>query len=300
MSDTLPSLNALRAFNEVARTLSVTGAAEALHVTHGAVSRQLRQLEEQLGVVLLRREGRGMALTPEGEQLCASTSQAFELLSQGCTQLKRQVEDAPILLGCSGSFLARWFIPRLDKLNKQCPDLKLHLTANEEAMWPLGSGVDAALRFAEPPWPADAQVVDLAPELMGPVMKPGLIEQQGDVDPRRLLSLPLLHTQSRAEAWPLWFKAQGMESSGIRRDQAFEHLNYMLEAALVGLGVAIAPAYLVEEDLRAGRLVAPWGFIETPARLGLWLQAGENRRLIHLLIDWLKRELSRDTGTDRL
>ncbi|WP_036191343.1 LysR family transcriptional regulator [Marinobacterium lacunae] len=291
MSDSLPSLNALRAFNETARTLSMTRAAEVLHVTHGAVSRQIRQLEEQLSVSLFRREGRGLLLTPEGEMLRASTSQAFDQLEQACVQLKRRASDAPILLSCSGSFLARWFIPRLDKLQTQCPGLKLHLTASEEVQWPLASGVDAALRFAEPPWPNDAQVIDLAPELMGPVMKPGLLGSEIAPSPDRVHSLPLLHTESRLQAWPLWFGAKGLATTGIRHDQVFEHLNYMLEAALVGLGVAIAPAYLVEEDLRAGRLVAPWGFIETPARLGLWISPGENRPVIGKLIEWLKAEL---------
>ncbi|GAA0564366.1 LysR family transcriptional regulator [Halomonas salifodinae] len=296
MSHTLPSLNALRAFNETARTLSVTRAAQALHVTHGAVSRQLRQLEEQLGVNLFRREGRGLALTGEGELLRDSTSQAFELLTRGCAQLKRRAADAPVVLGCSGSFLARWFIPRLDRLQTQYPNLSLHLTASEpingENMpWPLDAGVDAVLRFAEPPWPIGAQVIDLAPELMGPVMKPGLIDKDIAITPDILPNLPLLHTQSRERAWSLWLSAQGLDTTRIRRDQAFEHLNYLLEAALAGLGVAIAPAYLVEEDLRTGRLIAPWGFIETPARLGLWLPPGAPGTAVGQLIDWLRGEL---------
>ncbi|WP_027852449.1 LysR family transcriptional regulator [Marinobacterium litorale] len=293
MSSTLPSLNALRAFDEAARTQSVSRAAEQLHVTHGAVSRQLRQLEEQLGVVLFRREGRGLVLTAEGEQLRATTSQVFDQLLQVCSDLKRQAVDAPLVLGCSGSFLARWFIPRLDRMQQQYPDLNIHLTASEDAQWPLKTGVDAALRFAEPPWPAGADVIDLAPELIGPVIKPGLVELDRTTTPERLLELPLLHTESRAQAWPLWFRAVGLDTRRIRRDKSFEHLNYMLEAALVGLGVAIAPAYLVEEDLRTGRLVAPWGFIETPARLGLWLPGGSRSSSVSQLIDWLQSELNR-------
>lgn len=293
MRHTLPSLNALRAFNETARTLSVTRAAEALHVTHGAVSRQLRQLEEQLGVNLFRREGRGLALTGEGEQLRDSTSQAFALLTRGCAQLKRRAAGAPVVLGCSGSFLARWFIPRLDRLQTQYPDLNLHLTASESINGEnMPCGVDAILRFAEPPWPIGAQVIDLAPELMGPVMKPGLIDTDTTLTPARLQNLPLLHTQSRERAWSLWLSAQGLDTTRIRRDQAFEHLNYLLEAALAGLGVAIAPAYLVEEDLRTGRLIAPWGFIETPARLGLWLPPGAPGTAVGQLIDWLRAELA--------
>ncbi|MDX1465113.1 MAG: LysR family transcriptional regulator [Halomonas sp.] len=292
MSARLPSLNALRAFDETARTLSVSRAAEALHVTHGAVSRQLKQLEAQLGVTLFRRQGRGLVLTQEGELLRASTSQAFERLGQTCSQLRRRASQAPLVLGCPGSFLARWFIPRLDRLKAQCPNLNLHLTADEEVAGRLGTEVDAVLRFAEPPWPDDVRVVELAPERMGPVLAP---ERLDTPDPAAadLTTLPMLHTQSRPQAWSQWFAAKGLDPATMRHDQAFEHLHYMLEAALVGLGVAIAPSYLVEEDLRTGRLIAPWGFIETPARLGLWLPPGAPRRDLAWLTEWLTRELDR-------
>ncbi|MBB3139469.1 LysR family transcriptional regulator [Halomonas organivorans] len=300
MSDRLPSLNALRAFDETARTLSVTRAAEALHVTHGAVSRQLKQLEEQLGVALFRRQGRGLSLTQDGELLRASTSQAFERLGQACTQLRRRASEAPLVLGCPGSFLARWFIPRLDRLKAQCPELNLHLTADEEVAGRLGTDVDAVLRFAEPPWPDDMRVVELAPERIGPVLAPELLDAPSHIPPGHdtaaLTSLPMLHTQSRPQAWSQWFAAQGLDPATMRHDQSFEHLHYMLEAALVGLGVAIAPSYLVEEDLRTGRLVAPWGFIETPARLGLWLPPGAPRRDIERLVEWLAQELAHSTG----
>lgn len=293
MSDTLPSLNALRAFDAVARELSVTKAAESLHVTHGAVSRQIRLLEQQLGVRLFRKVGRGIALTAEGERLRATTSDAFEQLTLVCGQLQRKAVDAPFVLACPGSFLARWFIPRLDRLHHQCPGLDLHLTASEGAHWPLRSGVDAALCFDTPPWPASAQVIELAPEWLGPVMRPDLAKLGVNPDHEALLDLPLLHTASREQAWPIWFAAKGLDSERMRRDQVFEHLNYLLEAALVGLGVAIAPAYLVEEDLRAGRLVAPWGFIETPARLGLWLPQGAEDQRSHALVRWLEGELDK-------
>ncbi|TCK08742.1 LysR family transcriptional regulator [Marinobacterium mangrovicola] len=296
MSQSLPSLNALRAFDEAARTLSVSRAAEQLSVTHGAVSRQIRQLEEQLGISLFRREGRGLALTTEGEQLRATTSQVFDQLVQTCDQLKKAAVDAPLVLGCSGSFLARWFIPRLDRMQRQCPDLKLHLTASDDLGWPLPAQVNLALRFAEPPWPKGAQVIDLAPERMGPVLRPDLLppEFQSESDrlaPELLTELPLLHTRSRQQAWPLWLQDKGLDRAERSDDKSFDHLNYMLEAALVGLGVAIAPAYLVEEDLRTGRLIAPWGFIETPARLGLWLPQGELSAGVKQLVSWLNDEL---------
>lgn len=289
---TLPSLNALRAFDVAARVLSFSRAAEQLHVTHSAVSRQIRQLEEQLGVKLFRRVGRGIELTPAGHRLCHTTGNVFAQLEQVCDQLQREAAGAPLVLSCSGSFLARWFIPRLHQLREECPDLELHLTASEEDR-PPGPGVDAALRFATPPWPEGQSVIELAAERIGPVMHPKLLPAGPDAKADSLLQLPLLETLSRPQAWPEWCRYYGLALEQLQIHQSFEHLNYMLEAALVGLGVAIAPEYLVEEDLRTGRLIAPWGFIETSARLSLWLPGEHPSPRVVQLADWLRREFSR-------
>lgn len=290
MSSTLPSLNALRAFDATARTLSMSAAAEHLHVTHGAVSRQVRQLEDQLGIVLFERAGRGVRLTAAGQRLAQTTQQVFSQLEQTCDRIRREAEGSPFVLGCSGSFLARWFIPRLDTLKQECPDLELHLTATDEEQ-PIRTGVDAVLRFATPPWPANQQVVALAPERIGPVLRPDLLADTAKIKPGALLQLPLLETLSRPQAWPEWCRQQGLNTDRLNIAQSFEHLNYMLEAALVGLGVAIAPAYLVEEDLRTGRLIAPWGFIETAAQLSLWLPGTGQDPRARRLAQWLQSQL---------
>lgn len=288
----LPSLNALRAFDTTARTLNMSAAADQLNVTHGAVSRQIRQLEEQLGMTLFDRAGRGVRLTQAGIRLADTTHHVFSQLEQTCDQLRRAAEGAPFVLGCSGSFLARWFIPRLDQLKRDCPGLELHLTAADEDQ-PLRTGVDAALRFATPPWPAGQAVIELASERIGPVLRPDLLPETGaDITPNLLPRLPLLETLSRPQAWPEWCRQQQLEPSGLNIAQSFEHLNYMLEAALVGLGVAIAPEYLVEEDLRTGRLIAPWGFIETDALLTLWLPDNSKDPRTDQLADWLKQHLT--------
>lgn len=287
----LPSLNALRAFDAAARELSISRAAKTLHVTHGAVSRQIRQLEEQLGTELFKRIGRGIELTDSGHRLYRTTQEAFSQLERTCDQLRRDAAGAPLVLSCSGSFLARWFIPRLDQLRQECPELELHLTASEEDQ-PLRPGVDAALRFASPPWPDDQRVIELAPERIGPVLHPKLAPSVPEPPTNLLLQMPLLETLSRPQAWPLWCKAHDLDTAHLPIQQSFEHLNYMLEAALVGLGVAIAPEYLVEEDLRTGRLVAPWGFIETDARLSLWLPGREVSPRADRLAQWLQSALS--------
>lgn len=294
MSHDLPPLNALRAFEATARLNSVSQAAEQLHVTHGAVSRQLKVLEEHLGVSLFVKEGRGLKLTDAGVRLRDASAEAFERLRTVCAELTRSTADAPFVLGCSGSLLARWFIPRLGRLNADLPDLRLHLSAGEGDLDPRRPGLDALLVFAEPPWPVDMQVYELVSERIGPVMSPryaGFARLQA-APPRALSDEPLLHTTSRPQAWPTWARQNGLDPQTLRLGQGFEHLYYLLEAAVAALGVAIAPEPLVAEDVRAGRLVAPWGFDETPARLALWLPKRAADGRARQLAQWLRHELN--------
>ncbi|AZD13005.1 LysR family transcriptional regulator [Pseudomonas chlororaphis] len=293
MSHDLPPLNALRAFEATARLNSVSQAAEQLHVTHGAVSRQLKVLEEHLGVSLFVKEGRGLKLTDSGVRLRDASSDAFERLRTVCAELTQSTVDAPFVLGCSGSLLARWFIPRLGRLNADLPDLRLHLSAGEGDLDPRRPGLDALLVFAEPPWPADMQVFELASERIGPVLSPrySRYEQLREAPASALLNETLLQTTSRPQAWPSWARQNGIDAGALKFGQGFEHLYYLLEAAVAGLGVAIAPQPLVAEDLRAGRLVAPWGFCETPGQLALWLPKRAADGRARQLAQWLSNEL---------
>lgn len=295
MSRDLPPLNAVRAFEATARLNSVSQAAEQLHVTHGAVSRQLKVLEEHLGVALFVKDGRGLKLTDAGVRLRDASADAFDRLRSVCAELSHGSADAPFVLGCSGSLLARWFIPRLGRLTADLPDLRLHLSAGEGDLDPRRPGLDALLIFAEPPWPPDMQVFELAKERIGPVMSPryAQFERLRQAPVQGLLDEPLLQTTSRLQAWPTWAGENGIDPHDLNYGQDFEHLYYLLEAAVAGLGVAIAPEPLVAEDLRAGRLAAPWGFSETPAQLALWVpKRAADGRAQHLA-RWLKQELER-------
>jgi DNA-binding transcriptional LysR family regulator len=293
MSRDLPPLNALRAFEATARLNSVSQAAEQLHVTHGAVSRQLKVLEEHLGLALFSKDGRGLKLTDAGIRLRDASGEAFDRLRAVCAELTHDSADAPFVLGCSGSLLARWFIPRLGRLNADLPDLRLHLSAGEGDLDPRRPGLDALLIFAEPPWPVDMQVFELTSERIGPVLSPHFsgFEALQQAPAQALLGENLLQTTSRPQAWPSWAQQNGIDPQALSYGQKFEHLYYLLEAATAGLGIAIAPEPLVADDLRAGRLVAPWGFSETPAQLALWVPKrsadGRARQLAH----WLKAEL---------
>ncbi len=321
----LPSLRALRAFEALGRHGSVSRAAAALHLTHGAVSRQIKLLEDQLGVALVEKEGRGLRLTDAGRELADAAGFHLGALARVCAEVARTSAQSPFVLSCPGSFLARWFIPRLARLKQALPQLELHLTAGEEGAATL-SGVDGVLRFQRLPEgePPGEVTRILGQERIGPVLSRGLdlhrvadsslpqeVLQQGVVqqkvpygsggapesppDPQVLLGHALLHTRSRPSAWGDWSRRQGIAPERLTMGQGFEHLNYLLEATLVGLGIGIAPDYLVEEDVRAGRLVAPWGFVATDACLVLGLAAGPQgarHPLANDLADWLAAELA--------
>jgi len=249
-----------------------------------------------LGVSLFVKQGRGLKLTEAGVRLRDASSEAFDRLRNVCTELTQSHIDAPFVLGCSGSLLARWFIPRLGRLKADLPDLRLHLSAGEGDLDPRKPGLDALLVFAEPPWPADMHVYALGSERIGPVLSPrlGRYQQLCHAPASALLGEPLLHTTSRPQAWPSWAQQHALDAKALNYGQGFEHLYYLLEAAVAGLGVAIAPEPLVAEDLKAGRLVAPWGFKQTPAQLALWLPKRAADGRARQLAQWLKAELARD------
>ncbi len=296
--DSLPPLNAVRAFEATARTGSVSRAAEELHVTPGAVSRHLRALEDDLGCALFERRGRGLALTAEGRRLRETAGEALDLLRAARERLRRGSRGQALVLGCPGSILARWMIPRLERLRHDMSDLDLHLDAAERAPDAALSGMDAALLIAEPPWPSNWVVQELAAERIGPVMTRAIAERLAapGAAPDVLLDTPLLHTVSRPQAWPAWADAHGLPRARLRMGQGFEHLYYLLEAAVAGLGVAIAPRPLVADDLAAGRLVAPWGFVDTAARWVLCTPQGPVDPRMAAMADWLREELRATTG----
>lgn len=294
MQRDLPPLNALRAFEAVARLDGVSRAAEELHVTHGAVSRQLRQLEDALGAALFVREGRGLALTPLGRRLHAAASDAFDPLRATWAELQRGPQQAPLVLGCPGSILARWMIPRLDRLARERPDLQLHLSANETRPDAQLAGLDAALMIATPHFPADWQVHALATERIGPVLSPRWpgAETLVGAPPRALADHALLQTASRPQAWREWATRIDLDPDTLRMGTRFDRLYYLLEAAAAGLGIAIAPEPLVAEDIASGRLIAPWGFVDTDAQWVLCASKRSANPRIGQLAEWLRQALA--------
>ena len=291
----LPPLTALRAFEAAARRGSVSEAAAELHVTHGAVSRQVKALEARLGLTLFERDGRGLQLTDAGRRLRDASGEAFDRLRAGVREARRVSGPPALVLGCPGSLLARWVIPRLDRLARDLSDLPVHLSPREGLPDPALAGLDAMLLIGEAPWPRGWEVHRLARERIGPVLSPRhpRFESLAGLSPAQLVREPLLQTASRPQAWPQWATRLGLDPSTLQAGSGFEHLYYLLEAAVAGLGVAIAPQQLVAEDLASGRLAAPWGFVDTDAHWCLCSRSGADARL-DALAGWLRARLAHD------
>ncbi len=293
--DRLPPLTALRAFEAAARLGSVSRAADELHVTHGAVSRQIKALEAHLALALFERDGRGVRLTTAGIQLRDAAGSAFAQLQASVRALRRDAAPQALVLGCPGSLLARWVIPRLDRLGRDLPGLRLHLSAHEGDFDPGLPGLDAALLIAAPPWPPAWRVRTLAAERIGPVLAPRhpRFAALADAPAQALSGEALLHTASRPQAWPQWAARQRLDAASLQMGTGFDHLYYLLEAAVSGLGVAIAPLQLVADDIAAGRLAAPWGFVDTDAHWCLCAHEAAADARFEQLADWLATELAR-------
>jgi len=291
----LPSLNALHAFEAAARLGSVSKAATELHVTHGAVSRHIRSLEEELGVALFQRQGRGLALTPAGQRLRDTSTAAFAQLRETVESLRPEAGHAPFVLGCPVSLLARWMIPRLERLMAELPGLDLHLRPQETPFDDALGGLDAAVLAGETPWPASWRVYPLVRERIGPVAGPdfAMTHRLSARPPTAVLQVPLLQTQSRSQAWTKWAHAMGVATAQLPAAQGYPHLYHLIEAAVAGRGLAIAPEALVAGDLASGRLVAPWGFVDSSAQ---WVLATPSRmpgERSQALATWLKAEFTR-------
>jgi DNA-binding transcriptional LysR family regulator len=252
----LPPLNGLRVFEAAARHASFVKAAAELYVTHGAVSRQIAQLEEQLGVALFERRNRAVFLTREGLQLQEACAPALARLSEAVERLRRPAYDGPLVVSCEPTIAMRWLIPRLGRFQQRHPDVQVHLFTAGGAIDFAASRVDLALRRNDFPHGDAVHQAPLGQEWVGPVCSAELATRLADEN----VPLPRLHTESRPQAWARWQEQAGhaLPTDG---EQRYEHFYLCLQAAGAGQGLAIGSLYMVADELADGRLVAPYGFI---------------------------------------
>ena len=256
----LPPLKALPAFEEAARHLSFSAAARELNLTHGAISRQMKSLETHLGVRLFRRLSRRLELTDAGTTFLPAARTALDVVEASAARLTAGSRHGPLVVSCLPTFMMRWLIPRLYDFKARHPAIDVRLSASSAAVDFARDGIDVAIRVGVAPWPEGVEAHAFMNEEIGPVCSPALVARRKLRRPADLRHHTLLHTETRADAWSDWLARSKTSDIDASQGQRFEHFYFLLEAAVAGLGVALAPRPLVMEDLRLGRLVAPFGF----------------------------------------
>lgn len=250
----LPSLTALRTFEAVARSMSFTDAAAELNVTQSAASRQVRALEGYVGLPLFARGKRGLVLTDEGHAYAGAVKDALDQVELATLQVMANERGGGVLtVGTLPTFATRWLIPRLGDFTRAHPRITVNIVSGDGPV-ALASGEDVALRFGDGSWPDhEAYRLGLAEEM---VVVCSAEVAAGIASPQDLRAHVLLRHFTRPGAWPQWLAAAGMADVDPG-GPSFEHFFMVIQAAVAGLGVALLPRFLIEEELRSGALVAP-------------------------------------------
>ncbi len=266
----LPSVSSLLALEAVDRLGTATAAAEELALTHSAVSRQLKALEEQIGVTLFRREGKGLALTQAGRDYAAATRDYLQDLARASLKIRAGGEKQSLNLATLPSFATHWLLPRLRDFAAAHPEITVNLSTRLSPFDFSREPFDAAIHFGLRDWQGVAYH-ELAREEMIPAAL------QGPVPPETLLRQPLLHLDSRPGAWEDWFARHGLEAERLR-GMLFDQFGHMADAAALGLGVALLPRMLAEAEFARGRL-KPAADHYTPVEGAYWLVWPQGRAL---------------------
>ena len=276
-------LNALRAFEASARHLSFTRAAIELCVTQAAVSHQVKGLEARLGATLFRRLPRGLALTDEGLALLPSVRDSFDRLGDTLARFEGGRVLEVLSVGVVGTFAVGWLLPRLPDFRAAHPFVDLRLFTNNNRTDLAGEGLDCAVRFGDGAWHG-TEAAPLFEAPMSPLCSPAMAERL--TEPAALLAETLLRSY-RAADWPDWFAAAGLSPPPIR-GPVFDSSWVMVEAAIQGAGVALAPPMMFARDLQQGRLARPFPTEVSAGRYWLtWLKSKTPGPALRAFQAWL-------------
>ena len=288
----LPSLNGLKVFEAAARHLSFTRAAEELNVTQGAVSRQIKLLENQLDVILFHRHHRRLALTEQGRLLVRPLARAFDIMADAVVRLKHQQQD--LNLKVHPTFAIRWLIPQLHKFQALHPDIQVRFTTSSVNVDFSKENFDAGITHLGEEAPGVSRQVILKEQLI-PVCSPQLLNRHPPLaSPEDLKHHVLLHNSPDFKEWAAWADQNGLPDLSLERGQVFEVDDAALQAATAGLGVALGDLFLIRDELAAGRLAAPFGL--RPIRTGnyyfSWPDMNRNSRSVNAIRQWLVAALN--------
>ena len=265
----LPSLNGLRAFEATARRGSIKAAAAELFVTPGAVSQQVKALEEALGVVLFHRRGGGLQLTAAGATLFPVLREAFEAIAGALQRLQGRERAGPLTVSVAPSFASKWLVPRLGRFRDQHPQIDVRISATLQLADFARDDVDVAIRLGSGRYPGLRSDL-LFSDPVFPVCSPALARGTPPLRrPEDLVRHTLLHDDSYDD-WQAWLQLQGVKGVAVRRGPVFSDSAITLQAAIGGQGVALARGELVAQDLHDGRLVRLFG-LSMPYRFAYYL-----------------------------
>lgn len=283
-----PPLNALRTFEAFARHRSMTRAASELCVTHGAVSRQIGALQASLGVALVSGPRHALALTEAGRALADQLTPAFGAIADA-VQAARGVTAREIEISCLGTFALKWLIPRLPAFLDAHPEVRVRLSESYAPVDFRRDRFDGAIRIIEPDEVyARTEATRFLAQHQGPVGAPSLMASLPDL--RAVAGATRLKSATFRRAWSAWADLTGLDLAPSADEREFAHNHSLVEAAISGLGVAIAPWAFVATDVMAGRLAAPFGFVERPSWFAFLRPEGRRDAAVDAFRDWLVAE----------
>ncbi|MBR9649854.1 LysR family transcriptional regulator [Thalassobius aquimarinus] len=283
----LPSIASLRALEALDRLGSATAVAEELNQTQSAVSRQLQALETQLGTTLIIRERKTMRLTPAAAEYAGTIRGALQVIAQASVKVQVNPQGGSLNLAILPTFGMRWLVPRLPDFAARHPDITINMATRLKPFDFARETFDAAIHFGNAEWPG-TEHLKLKTENLLPVCAPQVLRDVTIAHPRDMAQMPLLHIETRPAAWAQWFESYGVDASGVS-GTLFDQFSTILQAAVHGLGVALLPDYLVQQDLEDGRLVVAYGGPTRPlgAYYLVWPVTKSNDNALKTFRDWL-------------
>ena len=290
----LPALDLLVGFEAAARHLSFTRAGEELYLTQSAVSRQIKELEEQLGVALFQRRHRALALTPEGQQFYAAATQVLVTMRAATDRLRQRSGRQAIALTTTHSFAALWLIPRLAGFTRAHPEADVRITADTRVQDLERDGLDIAIRHG-PPSLAGPNAIRLFGERVFPVCSPKLLRKKTLKKPQDLQNHVLLQYDDPDGRhpwlhWKTWLEVAGIADLRPAGTLSFSGYEQIIPAALAGHGVALGRTPLVRDLLASKELVAPFRSSADPARayFAIVSKRAAGRPEVAAFVEWLK------------
>lgn len=270
----MPPLSALRAFEAAARHLSFTRAAEELNVTPGALSHQIRGLEEFLGMSLFERKTRAIALTAQGRLLYPGLQAGFGLIRDAVACLRTTPDKRVLVISTSPGLTSKWLISRLYRFTDAHPEIDVRVSSSPAPANFLAEGVDIAIRSLPLPREEDPALnyEELTKVGVAPVCSPKLIAKFGPLDAEGALArVPLIQDDSLAGKrgvpnWADWLREAGLNGGDVGRGLRFTSADHALDAAAEGAGLLLTHLMLAYDDLRSGRLVMPFNAVLPPKR----------------------------------